>query len=78
MLFQSPFRYLNSDSGGPIKSIDQGTLVGIISWRAGCGHPNYPTVNTKVSQFVDWVVGNVRVYRGDESKDDEDESDERV
>lgn len=36
------------------------------------------SVNSKVSHYVDWIVGNVKAYRGDESKDDEDESDERV
>lgn len=64
-----------SDSGGPLRSVERGYLAGVISWGAGCGHPQYPGVNTRVSSFVDWIVDQTRRRRNDD-KEQEDESDE--
>lgn len=41
------------DSGGPLV-IDE-TLEGIASWSNGCARPSYPSVFTRVANYVDWI-----------------------
>ncbi|XP_069683024.1 trypsin-1-like isoform X1 [Periplaneta americana] len=41
------------DDGGPL-FID-GNVVGLVSWSRYCARPEYPTVYTKVSDYVDWI-----------------------
>ncbi|XP_051156160.1 chymotrypsin-2-like [Leptopilina boulardi] len=41
------------DSGGPLTV--RGVLVGLVSWSNGCAKTNYPTVHTRVSEFLDWI-----------------------
>ncbi|XP_066288262.1 ovochymase-1-like [Branchiostoma lanceolatum] len=46
------------DSGGPVvvfPSEGPAYLIGLVGRGYSCGHPGYPGVNTRVSQFVDWI-----------------------
>ncbi|XP_063983900.1 chymotrypsin-2-like [Diachasmimorpha longicaudata] len=43
----------NGDSGGPLTV--RGKLVGLVSWAMGCAMTNYPTVYTRVPEFLDWI-----------------------
>ena len=51
------------DSGGPLMiangtqpAMDPPIQVGIVSWEeGGCANPNFPTVYTRVSSYVDWI-----------------------
>ncbi|XP_043277368.1 trypsin-1-like [Venturia canescens] len=43
----------NGDSGGPL-TVD-GQLAGIVSWSRGCALTKYPTVYTRVAEYVDWI-----------------------
>lgn len=47
------------DSGDPY--VVNGQLVGIVSWGAGCGQPNFPGVYTRVSVYRDWIKTNTGV-----------------
>lgn len=47
------------DSGGPllVKDDEDNFLVaGLVSWANGCAEPNYYGVNTRVSQYEDWIT----------------------
>ncbi|XP_043277366.1 trypsin-1-like [Venturia canescens] len=46
----------HGDSGGPL--VVDGKLVGLASWVISCASTKYPTVYTKVSQYVDWLEVN--------------------
>ena len=51
------------DSGGPLVVPADGArsswfLVGIVSWGAGCGRPQRPTVYTEVSAYRGWLTEN--------------------
>ncbi|XP_066590992.1 trypsin-1-like [Prorops nasuta] len=41
------------DSGGPLSL--NGKIIGIASWQAGCARPEFPTVFTRVSSYLDWI-----------------------
>ncbi|KAL7450796.1 hypothetical protein ACHAWC_002645 [Mediolabrus comicus] len=50
------------DSGGPLMiangdgpAMDPPIQVGIVSWADGCADPNFPTVFTRVSSYIDWI-----------------------
>ncbi|XP_046467032.1 trypsin zeta isoform X2 [Neodiprion pinetum] len=43
----------HGDSGGPLTV--NGELTGLVSWANGCAREGYPTVYTRVSQFLDWI-----------------------
>ncbi|XP_063823830.1 trypsin, alkaline C-like [Ostrinia nubilalis] len=44
------------DSGGPL--FHNGVVVGVCSWGAGCASPQFPGVNTRVSQYINWISQN--------------------
>ncbi|XP_052739360.1 trypsin, alkaline C-like [Bicyclus anynana] len=43
------------DYGGPVVH-QRDILVGVIGWNYACGHPYYPTVNTRVPHYSNWIV----------------------
>ncbi|KAJ8736124.1 hypothetical protein PYW08_006780 [Mythimna loreyi] len=44
------------DSGGPL--YHNGIQVGICSFGTGCGRPDFPGVNARVSRFSHWITSN--------------------
>lgn len=49
-----------SDSGGPLIYIDSMNRVyniGIVSYGIACAS-NHPGVNTRVTEFLDWIIKN--------------------
>ncbi|XP_012271642.1 mite allergen Eur m 3 [Orussus abietinus] len=46
----------NGDSGGPL--VANSELVGLVSWAYGCGDRNFPTVYTRVSEYLTWIAAN--------------------
>ncbi|CAG9796393.1 unnamed protein product [Diatraea saccharalis] len=44
------------DDGGPL--YHGTTVVGISSWRFGCGQGFYPSVNTQIVPFLTWITNN--------------------
>ena len=58
-------RYLGFNSIGPLVSIDPSkstgtekvaTLIGIISWSAGCADLEYPDVYARVADVLPWIT----------------------
>lgn len=47
----------SGDSGGPL--VDGDTLVGIVSWGAGCARADYAGVYTRVGAFIEWIAENL-------------------
>lgn len=50
--------FFQGDSGGPLMLLDKNDrwkVIGLVSWgRRGC-NPEFPTVYTRVSHFLDWI-----------------------
>ncbi|XP_034940686.1 trypsin-1-like [Chelonus insularis] len=46
----------HGDSGGPLV-VDE-KLVGLVSWANGCASTKYPTVYTRVTEYLDWIEEN--------------------
>ena len=51
----------SGDSGGPLvcKLDNQWVQVGITSWTKPCAHLNFPTVYTRVGEYLDWINKNI-------------------
>jgi trypsin len=47
----------DSDSGSPL--IVGNTVVGITDDGIGCGRPNIPSINARVSGFADWITQSI-------------------
>ena len=49
------------DSGGPLmcKLDNQWVQVGITSWTKLCAHLHYPSVYTRVGEYVDWIKTHI-------------------
>lgn len=45
----------SGDSGGPLVD-GSGTLVGIVSWGAGCARAGQPGVYTRVGNYIEWIA----------------------
>ena len=43
------------DSSESTKTDPIATLVGIVSWSAGCADPRYPGVYGRVKDVIDWI-----------------------
>ncbi|XP_015597342.1 trypsin-7-like [Cephus cinctus] len=43
------------DTGGPLFLKNSKVIVGVISWRYGCGLPEYPTVYVRLSSYIEWM-----------------------
>lgn len=53
------------DSGGPLFCVDEKgifTLIGIVSSGYACAHPGSPGLYMKVSEFVQWIEGEIRKF----------------
>lgn len=50
-----------SDSGGPL--INDGKLIGIVSWSIGCARPDYPGVYTNVITLRQWIQKHAGVQK---------------
>ncbi|KAK2580753.1 hypothetical protein KPH14_011378 [Odynerus spinipes] len=50
------------DSGGPLMLRAEGRWmqIGIVSFGNKCGEPGYPGVYTRVTQYLDWIKGNIK------------------
>ncbi|XP_049804031.1 mite allergen Eur m 3-like [Schistocerca nitens] len=44
------------DSGGPL--LYEGKILGIASWGYECATPPYPSVATRVSMYINWIIEN--------------------
>ncbi|XP_058120442.1 trypsin-1-like [Anopheles ziemanni] len=54
----------SGDAGGAaVQRIDGvDTIVGIISWQVSpCGQPGIPSITTRVSAFIEWIIFNSQV-----------------
>ncbi|XP_068605518.1 serine protease 1-like [Brachionichthys hirsutus] len=49
------------DSGGPVvsRNVSQWVLLGIISFGVECALPRSPGVNTRVSEYQSWIMGQI-------------------
>lgn len=51
------------DSGGPLMSLKTNNwyAAGIVSFGpTPCGYENWPGIYTRVSQYMDWIVGKLK------------------
>jgi secreted trypsin-like serine protease len=53
----------DSDSGSPY--VVDNTVVAVTDDGKGCGHPNVPSINTRVSGFADWIHDTICLHSQD-------------
>eukprot|EP00795_Rhopilema_esculentum_P012111 gene12111-2716_t len=55
----------SGDSGGPLlcRENHRFELTGIVSWGTGCGRPNAYGAYTKVSNYINWIIRNIKNNR---------------
>ncbi|XP_037076334.1 proclotting enzyme-like [Pollicipes pollicipes] len=57
-----PWGACRGDSGGPLMVQPPDgpyQLIGIVSTGVGCGSTKFPGTYTKVSSYIDWILGNL-------------------
>jgi len=58
--------YSAFDSGSPLiiqgETAQDDLLVGLVSWGEGCSDPNFPGVNARISDGIDFITENVCKY----------------
>ena len=49
------------DSGGPAVKIEnkRATLMGVVSWGAGCADPHALGAYTEVTKYLEWIEENM-------------------
>ena len=49
------------DSGGPMMTYENGlyTVIGVVSWGAGCANDGYPGVYGRVTSALTWIKSNI-------------------
>lgn len=58
---------MTGDSGSPITKYDEikshWYIVGMVSFGlSNCGQENWPGVYTKVDQYIDWILNQMRYF----------------
>lgn len=53
----------SGDSGGPVRRLSDGKLVGLVSFGPGtlCADPNYPGVYTRIASVRKWIYVNAKI-----------------
>ncbi|XP_045508849.1 trypsin CFT-1-like [Colias croceus] len=46
----------DGDEGGPL--VYNNVLVGVYSWARECASSHFPSINTKVSNYIPWITSN--------------------
>ncbi|KAG7302256.1 hypothetical protein JYU34_013749 [Plutella xylostella] len=49
--------FCDGDEGGPVV-VEKDIVIGVASWRYKCGDAAFPSVNTRVSTYTDWILSN--------------------
>ncbi|XP_071053254.1 transmembrane protease serine 9-like [Onthophagus taurus] len=58
-VFEAP---CSGDSGGPV--VQDGVLVGVVSWGVSCGMTGAPSVHTRIASFIDFIQEHMSTYIG--------------
>lgn len=53
----------SGDSGGPVRRLSDGKLVGLVSFGPGnlCADPKYPGVYTRIASVRKWIASIARI-----------------
>lgn len=56
------FIYFQGDSGSPLMWLNRGQyyLIGLVSFGFRCGEFGYPSVYTRVSNYVEWIEDKIK------------------
>lgn len=47
----------NCDSGSPLILPGTDTIIGMVSWGMDCADPDFPAVNSRISDSYEWIRG---------------------
>lgn len=47
--------------GGPLEQINDGELIGVVSFGEGCGLPGFPGIYARVSEVRPWIKSVAKV-----------------